>query len=132
MRSSQRDIGRGTRDLEREVLMLKREEAKLVKDIKLAAKRGDAPTTKVLARSLVRLRHQVAQIHASAAQLRGVRSSMTVCALSLISFCVLLCLITCCCCGYKLLCLADGSSHCYSRLEHGHGRQGNGGHGRCQ
>jgi hypothetical protein len=46
-------------DLDREILELKREEAKLIKDIKAAAKTGNQASMRVLAKSLVRLRGQV-------------------------------------------------------------------------
>jgi division protein CdvB (Snf7/Vps24/ESCRT-III family) len=65
-------------DLERELVDLKREEAKLVRDIKAAAKVGNQAGMRVLAKSLVRLRGQQTKLHASIAQLRGVKTSITV------------------------------------------------------
>lgn len=65
-------------DLERELLALKREEDKLVKDIKAAAKVGNQAGMRVLAKSLVRLRGQQTKLQASMAQLRGVKTSITV------------------------------------------------------
>lgn len=46
-------------DIEREIASLKRDEQRLVMEIKKAAKQGNTPATKVLAKSLVRLRGQV-------------------------------------------------------------------------
>lgn len=65
-------------DLEREQLGLKREEQKLIREIKAAAAKNNTPTVRVLAKSLVRLRGQQARLQASAAQMRGISSSMVV------------------------------------------------------
>lgn len=78
VRGSQRELRSGGRALDRELLALRREEAKLVTDIKAAAKRGDQASAKVLARSLVRLRAQITKLQASAANLRGVATNLTV------------------------------------------------------
>lgn len=77
VRGSQRELRSGGRALDRELLALRREEAKLVTDIKAAAKRGDQASAKVLARSLVRLRAQITKLQASAANLRGVATNLT-------------------------------------------------------
>lgn len=69
-------------DLEREQIGLKREEQKLIREIKQAAAKNNTPTVRVLAKSLVRLRGQQARLAASAAQMRGVSSSMVVSILS--------------------------------------------------
>lgn len=50
----------------------------MIRDIKQAAKEGNTAATKILAKSLVRLRAQIAKLHASSAQLRGVSTQMTV------------------------------------------------------
>jgi hypothetical protein len=65
-------------DLDREILALKREEQKLVAEIKLAAKQGNQAALKVLAKSLVRVRGQITKLVGSQAQLRGVSTQMTV------------------------------------------------------
>lgn len=49
--------------LEREALQLKREEARLVKEIKACAAKGNQPATRQLAKSLVRIRQQVCGIN---------------------------------------------------------------------
>ena len=65
-------------DLERELLTVDREEAKLVKEIKAAAAKGNESSARVLAKSLVRLRGQKAKLHAGILQMRGVRSAIAV------------------------------------------------------
>ncbi|KXZ41721.1 hypothetical protein GPECTOR_306g836 [Gonium pectorale] len=77
VRESQRELRKGTRDIDREVLALRREEEKLVREIKAAAKAGNTPGARALAKSLVRLRGQVAKLQGSSAQLRGVGAQMT-------------------------------------------------------
>lgn len=65
-------------DLDREVLALKREEEKLIREIKAAAKTNNQASLKILAKSLVRLRAQIAKLHGSAANLKGVSTNLTV------------------------------------------------------
>ena len=67
-----------TADLQREMMGLQREEQKLITDIKKAAKQNNTQAAKVLAKSLVRLRGQMNQLRASEAQLRGVKTTITV------------------------------------------------------
>jgi hypothetical protein len=67
-----------TPDIDREVLALQREEQKLIKDIKAAAKANNQAATRVLAKSLVRLRNQIATLRGSSAQLKGVGTNLTV------------------------------------------------------
>lgn len=77
VRSSQREIGKGVRDLDRELLALKREEQKLIAEIKAAAKANNQPAARVLAKSLVRLRAQMSKLQGSQANLRGVSTNLT-------------------------------------------------------
>lgn len=65
-------------DLERELLTLKREETRLISEIKKAAQQGNQASTRILAKSLVRVRGQQTKIHAGIAQMQGVKSGMTV------------------------------------------------------
>jgi hypothetical protein len=58
--------------------MLQREESKLIVDIKKQAKLNNTQSMKTLAKSLVRLRGQMNQLRASEAQLRGVKTTITV------------------------------------------------------
>ncbi len=67
-----------TTDLDRELLGIDREEKKLIKEIKEAARNGNEKGARVLAKSLVRLRGQRTKVLASSAQLRGVRASIGV------------------------------------------------------
>jgi len=65
-------------EIDREVTALQREEQKLIRDIKAAAKTGNTAATRVLAKSLVRLRGQITSLKGSSAQLRGVSTNLTV------------------------------------------------------
>jgi division protein CdvB (Snf7/Vps24/ESCRT-III family) len=82
VRTSQREIRKGTRDLDREVLALRREEQKLILEIKAAAKTNNQAAMRVLAKSLVRLRSQIAKLQGSSANLRGVSTNLTTAAAS--------------------------------------------------
>ena len=59
------------------MLALKREEQKLILEIKAAAKTNNQAAMRVLAKSLVRLRNQIAQLQGSQANLRGVSTQIT-------------------------------------------------------
>ncbi|KAH0664771.1 hypothetical protein KY285_025977 [Solanum tuberosum] len=63
-----------TRDwgIEKEISALQSEEKKLVAEIKRTAKTGNETATKVLARQLIRLRQQIANLQGSRAQMRGI------------------------------------------------------------
>ncbi|GAB4817674.1 hypothetical protein N2152v2_004720 [Parachlorella kessleri] len=76
VKSSQRTIGRNVRDIERELLTLKREEQQLVKQIKDAANKNNVAGAKLLAKQLVRLRGQQTKLQMSIASLRGVSTSV--------------------------------------------------------
>ncbi len=60
------------------MLALRREEEKLIREIKAAAKAGNTPATRVLAKSLVRLRGQITKLQGSSAQLKGISTTITV------------------------------------------------------
>eukprot|EP00877_Chromochloris_zofingiensis_P011991 jgi/Chrzof1/7045/Cz02g08210.t1 len=77
VRTSQREIKKGVRDVDREVIALKREEEKLIRDIKAAAKTNNTAAMRVLAKSLVRIRSQITKMQGSSAQLRGVSTNLT-------------------------------------------------------
>eukprot|EP00879_Flechtneria_rotunda_P029073 GHRR01031337.1.p1 GENE.GHRR01031337.1~~GHRR01031337.1.p1 ORF type:complete len:194 (+),score=73.04 GHRR01031337.1:595-1176(+) len=64
-------------DLDREIIALKREEEKLIRDIKAAAKTNNQAAMKILAKSLIRLRGQITKLHGSAANLKGVSTNLT-------------------------------------------------------
>ncbi|KAJ6684906.1 CHARGED MULTIVESICULAR BODY PROTEIN [Salix purpurea] len=58
--------------LEKEIGALQQEEKKLVAEIKRTAKTGNEAATKILARQLIRLRQQIANLQGSRAQMRGI------------------------------------------------------------
>lgn len=65
-------MSNATRGIEREIGSLQLEEKKLVVEIKRTAKTGNEAATKVLARQLIRLRQQIANLQGSRAQMRGI------------------------------------------------------------
>lgn len=72
LRESKREMANATRGIEREITALQLEEKKLVAEIKRTAKTGNEAATKILARQLVRLRQQIANLQSSRAQMRGI------------------------------------------------------------
>ncbi|KAK9137846.1 hypothetical protein Sjap_008440 [Stephania japonica] len=72
LRSCKREMSNATRGIEREIGALQLEEKKLVAEIKRSAKTGNEAATKALARQLVRLRQQIANLQGSRAQMRGI------------------------------------------------------------
>ncbi|MCO5571491.1 hypothetical protein L7F22_025231 [Adiantum nelumboides] len=72
LRTSKRETAVATRGIEREIGALQLEEKKLVAEIKKTAKTGNEAATKILARQLIRLRQQIANLQGSRAQMRGV------------------------------------------------------------
>ncbi|KAL7113128.1 hypothetical protein ACP275_04G044300 [Erythranthe tilingii] len=71
VRESKRDMANATRGIEKEISTLQLEEKKLVAEIKRTAKTGNETATKILARQLIRLRQQIANLQSSRAQMRG-------------------------------------------------------------
>lgn len=65
-------------DLDRELIGLKREEEKLIREIRAAAKTNNQASMKILAKSLIRLRAQMTKLQGSAANLKGVSTNLTV------------------------------------------------------
>lgn len=65
-------------ELDREIMALKREEAKLVRSIKLEAGKGNNAGARELAKSLVRMRQQQTRLQSSKAQLSGVSNNIRV------------------------------------------------------
>lgn len=58
-------------EIEREIFQAKREEDKLIREIKLAAKQGNAGSARILAKSLIRLRAHITKLQTSAANLKA-------------------------------------------------------------
>ncbi|PKI41114.1 hypothetical protein CRG98_038642 [Punica granatum] len=65
-------MNQATRGIEKEIGVLQLEEKKLIAEIKRTAKTGNEGATKILARQLVRLRQQIANLQSSRAQMRGI------------------------------------------------------------
>ncbi|CAI5978637.1 unnamed protein product, partial [Closterium sp. NIES-65] len=72
LRQGKKDVAQAARGLEREVANLQAEEKKLLVEIKKTAKTGNQAAARVLARELVRVRGQIAKLHKSKAQIRGI------------------------------------------------------------
>ncbi|KAF9683037.1 hypothetical protein SADUNF_Sadunf05G0170500 [Salix dunnii] len=72
LRDSKREMQHATRGIEKEIRALQLEEKKLVLEIKQTAKTGNDAATKILARQLIRLRQQIANLQGSRAQMRGI------------------------------------------------------------
>ncbi|CAH9075472.1 unnamed protein product [Cuscuta epithymum] len=72
LRDSKREMANATRGIEKEISALQLEEKKLVAEIKRTAKSGNEAATKILARQLIRLRQQIANLQGSRAQMRGI------------------------------------------------------------
>lgn len=62
--------------LDRQIRAIKREEDKVKKSLKDAAKRGDTDVCKILAKEIIRARHAINRIHTSKAQINSVHMSM--------------------------------------------------------
>ncbi|KAF8785269.1 Charged multivesicular body protein 3 like protein [Argiope bruennichi] len=62
--------------LDRQIRAIKREEDKVKKSLKDAAKRGDTDVCKVLAKEIIRARKAINRIHTSKAQINSVQMSM--------------------------------------------------------
>lgn len=65
-----------SRVLDRQIRTIEREEAKVKKSIKDAAKRGDTSTAKMMAKEIVRSRKAVNRLHTSKAQMNSVVMQM--------------------------------------------------------
>uniref|UniRef100_A0A7I5E749 Snf7 domain containing protein n=1 Tax=Haemonchus contortus TaxID=6289 RepID=A0A7I5E749_HAECO len=72
VREMQRKMRGEMRALDRQVYAIQREEQKVTKEIKEAAKKGDREVCVVLAKSLLQSRKAVAKIHMSKAQINSV------------------------------------------------------------
>uniref|UniRef100_A0A0N4ZMQ9 Charged multivesicular body protein 3 n=1 Tax=Parastrongyloides trichosuri TaxID=131310 RepID=A0A0N4ZMQ9_PARTI len=65
------------RGLDRQIHQIEREEEKVKREIKEAAKKGDKDVCKILAKGIVRSRKAVSRIYASKAQINGIIMSMS-------------------------------------------------------
>ncbi|XP_059295697.1 vacuolar protein sorting-associated protein 2 homolog 3-like [Lycium ferocissimum] len=72
LRDSRRELTHATRDIEKKISALQSETGKIVAEIKRTAKTGNETATKFLARQLIRLRQQIANLQGSRAQMKGI------------------------------------------------------------
>eukprot|EP00850_Spirogloea_muscicola_P003927 SM000016S01915 [mRNA] locus=s16:547770:549151:- [translate_table: standard] len=77
LRENKRMLDRSIRDIERERMQLQSQEKKLVAEIKKTAKQGQMGAVRVMAKDLIRTRHQVTKFYALKSQLQGVSLRMT-------------------------------------------------------
>uniref|UniRef100_A0A7S3ZEY6 Charged multivesicular body protein 2a n=1 Tax=Lotharella globosa TaxID=91324 RepID=A0A7S3ZEY6_9EUKA len=77
VREQKRLVNRSVRQLEREITGLKREEAKIIKNIKKDAKANQMSSVKIMAKDLVRIRKQQTKFLNLTAQLRAISLQMT-------------------------------------------------------
>ncbi|KAJ0983979.1 hypothetical protein J5N97_002335 [Dioscorea zingiberensis] len=72
LRENKRMLDRSIRDIERERQGLQTQEKKLIAEIKKTAKQGQMGAVKVMAKDLIRTRHQITKFYALKSQLQGV------------------------------------------------------------
>eukprot|EP00850_Spirogloea_muscicola_P007512 SM000038S14325 [mRNA] locus=s38:262596:263980:- [translate_table: standard] len=77
LRENKRMLDRSIRDIERERMQLQQQEKKLVAEIKKTAKQGQMGAVRVMAKDLIRTRHQVTKFYALKSQLQGISLRMT-------------------------------------------------------
>eukprot|EP00244_Chara_vulgaris_P004072 TRINITY_DN17880_c0_g2_i1.p1 TRINITY_DN17880_c0_g2~~TRINITY_DN17880_c0_g2_i1.p1 ORF type:complete len:236 (+),score=61.94 TRINITY_DN17880_c0_g2_i1:159-866(+) len=72
LREKKRMLDRSIRELDRERMGLQQQEKKLIAEIRKAAKQGQIPAVKVMAKDLIRTRHQITKFYGLKSQLQGV------------------------------------------------------------
>uniref|UniRef100_A0A0C9RPI5 TSA: Wollemia nobilis Ref_Wollemi_Transcript_5394_1342 transcribed RNA sequence n=1 Tax=Wollemia nobilis TaxID=56998 RepID=A0A0C9RPI5_9CONI len=72
LRENKRMLDRSIREIERERQGLQNQEKKLITEIKKTAKQGQMGAVKVMAKDLIRTRHQITKFYALKSQLQGV------------------------------------------------------------
>eukprot|EP00252_Welwitschia_mirabilis_P015381 TRINITY_DN337_c0_g2_i1.p1 TRINITY_DN337_c0_g2~~TRINITY_DN337_c0_g2_i1.p1 ORF type:complete len:224 (+),score=76.87 TRINITY_DN337_c0_g2_i1:168-839(+) len=72
LRENKRMLDRSIREIERERQSLQNQEKKLITEIKRAAKQGQMGAVKVMAKDLIRTRHQITKFYGLKSQLQGV------------------------------------------------------------
>jgi len=65
-------LEKSIRDIERERQGLQNQERKLINEIKKVAKQGQMGAVKIMAKDLIRTRHQITKFYALKSQLQGV------------------------------------------------------------
>ncbi|KAJ6824867.1 vacuolar protein sorting-associated protein 2-like protein 1 [Iris pallida] len=72
LRENKRMLDKSIREIERERQGLQNQEKKLIAEIKKTAKQGQMGAVKVMAKDLIRTRHQITKFYALKSQLQGV------------------------------------------------------------
>jgi len=72
LRENKRMLDRSIREIERERQGLQNQEKKLITEIKKTAKQGQMAAVKVMAKDLIRTRHQITKFYALKSQLQGI------------------------------------------------------------
>ncbi|RWR76773.1 vacuolar protein sorting-associated protein 2 1 [Cinnamomum micranthum f. kanehirae] len=72
LRENKRMLDKSIREIERERQSLQNQEKKLILEIKKSAKQGQMGAVKVMAKDLIRTRHQITKFYALKSQLQGV------------------------------------------------------------
>eukprot|EP00268_Persea_americana_P056353 TRINITY_DN663_c0_g1_i1.p1 TRINITY_DN663_c0_g1~~TRINITY_DN663_c0_g1_i1.p1 ORF type:complete len:224 (-),score=73.23 TRINITY_DN663_c0_g1_i1:406-1077(-) len=72
LRENKRMLDKSIREIERERQSLQNQEKKLILEIKKTAKQGQMGAVKVMAKDLIRTRHQITKFYALKSQLQGV------------------------------------------------------------
>lgn len=72
LRENKRMLDKSIREIERERQSLQSQEKKLIVEIKKTAKQGQMGAVKVMAKDLIRTRHQITKFYALKSQLQGV------------------------------------------------------------
>ncbi|XP_072998170.1 vacuolar protein sorting-associated protein 2 homolog 1-like [Typha latifolia] len=72
LRENKRMLDKSIREIERERQGLQTQEKKLIAEIKKTAKQGQMAAVKVMAKDLIRTRHQITKFYALKSQLQGV------------------------------------------------------------
>lgn len=76
MRANKRMVNRSIRELDRERSTLQQNEAKIVSEIKLAAKKNQVASVKIMAKDLVRTRRHISKFYEMKSHLQGVQLRM--------------------------------------------------------
>ncbi|KMZ59233.1 hypothetical protein ZOSMA_6G01660 [Zostera marina] len=72
LRENKRMLDKSIREIERERTGLQTQEKKLIAEIKKSAKQGQMGAVKIMAKDLIRTRHQITKFHQLKSQLQGV------------------------------------------------------------
>lgn len=76
VREWQSKLRKESRQLDRQILAIQREEEKIKRSMKDAAKKGDKDVCRILAKEVIRSRKAISKIHSAKAQIKSVEYSM--------------------------------------------------------